>query len=66
MPSQTQQPRKHVYLKHEHCELAHCMFCDGGLLYCTVCRQGEAELTDECSGGDYDLIGDADVSSAAA
>lgn len=42
--------RKHVYLKHVKCELSHCQFCDGGLLYCTVCHQGEGDLTVECLG----------------
>lgn len=27
-----------------------CMFCDGGLALCEVCRGGEAELPTECPG----------------
>lgn len=43
--------REHVYFKCDPCKSnGHCMFCDGGLLYCTVCKCGEVELAAECPG----------------
>jgi hypothetical protein len=43
-------PRQHQYYKCSPCKEAYCMFCDGGLLYCTVCKQAERELEKECPG----------------
>lgn len=28
----------------------HCVYCDGGLAYCTVCKKGEGELDQQCPG----------------
>ena len=44
------QPREHVFEKHDNCELVHCMICDGGLQYCIVCRDGEGDLQYPCPG----------------
>lgn len=48
--------REHVYFKCDPCKSnGHCMFCDGGLLYCTVCKCGEVELAAEwCPGPVFD------------
>ncbi len=32
------------------CNRPGCMFCDGGLGYCTVCKGFEGTLTTECCG----------------
>jgi hypothetical protein len=44
--------RQHVYFKCDPCKQGgwHCQFCDGGLLYCVVCKCGEAELGAYCPG----------------
>lgn len=45
---------KHVWYKcPSPCERyhnGHCVYCDGGLSFCTVCKGGEAELTKDCPG----------------
>ena len=42
---------EHKYFKCNPCDKeGHCMFCDGGLQLCTVCGQGEGELTATCPG----------------
>jgi len=44
-------PRKHQWFKcPQPCEKVHCCYCDGGLAFCTVCKQGEAELEKFCPG----------------
>jgi hypothetical protein len=43
--------RQHVFYKCEECKEPHCRFCcGGGLLYCVVCKCGEAELGAYCPG----------------
>ncbi len=32
------------------CEKAHCIYCHGGLSFCTTCNGGEASLPSECPG----------------
>ena len=32
------------------CRDTHCVYCDGGLSYCVVCKKGEAELEPTCPG----------------
>lgn len=42
---------EHVWFKCEQpCEKQHCVYCDGGLSYCVVCRKGEVELEPTCPG----------------
>jgi hypothetical protein len=43
---------KHIYLDHgKDCpNPGDCMFCDGGLLLCTVCGLAEGSLTTHCCG----------------
>lgn len=42
---------EHKFLVHEKCDQpGSCMFCDGGLAYCTVCKCGEGELATDCPG----------------
>jgi hypothetical protein len=43
---------KHVFYKCDgiKCRDTHCVYCEGGLAYCTVCKKGEAELETECPG----------------
>ena len=54
-------PRKHVYFKcagtEAKCIEGRCVYCDGGLDWCTVCKQAEGELELTCPGmkADYDL-----------
>ena len=44
-------PEAHTYYKCDPCKNeGQCQFCDGGLLLCTVCKQGESELTESCPG----------------
>jgi hypothetical protein len=38
---------QHVYHK---CDKDRCFICEGPLLYCVVCGQGEVELTEFCPG----------------
>lgn len=53
--------REHVYFKcpgtKPECIEGRCVYCNGGLSYCTVCQQGEAELEPTCPGPkrEYDL-----------
>lgn len=42
--------REHVYEKHEECGRNYCPICDGGLLWCVVCKGGEGGLAEECPG----------------
>jgi hypothetical protein len=43
--------RDHVWFKCEQpCETPYCVYCEGGLAYCVVCKQGEAELEPRCPG----------------
>ena len=52
----------HTFYKCEQpCHKPHCMFCDGGLGFCTVCQAGEGTLPQNCPGKsisqeDQDLI----------
>lgn len=39
--------RPHVFHK---CSKEHCMICEGGLLHCEVCGEGEGTLADYCPG----------------
>lgn len=42
---------KHQYFEcKQPCEKQSCHYCDGGLLFCTVCRQAEGDLAPECPG----------------
>lgn len=41
---------QHVWETHTNCEDPHCPICDGGLVFCTVCKAGECELTTDCPG----------------
>jgi hypothetical protein len=41
---------KHSYLKHVGCTQPGCVYCDGGLAFCTTCGAAEGELTTECPG----------------
>jgi hypothetical protein len=35
----------HRWFKCEQpCEKQHCVYCEGGLAFCVVCKKGEAEL----------------------
>lgn len=44
---------EHRYEKHENCTCeGHCMICDGGLSFCTVCGCIEGSLATECPGFD--------------
>ena len=36
------------------CEKEHCIFCDGGLFFCTVCKCGERTLARDCPGEPVD------------
>jgi hypothetical protein len=41
----------HTYFKCvQPCEKINCIYCDGGLAFCVVCKQGEAELEPTCPG----------------
>lgn len=42
-------PLKHTYYKCD-CHESSCMYCGGGLGYCTVCCGGEGSLTEHCCG----------------
>ena len=33
-----------------NCNKEHCIYCDGGLAYCVICKCAEGELTSECCG----------------
>lgn len=45
------QLKEHVYYKCPGtCMGTHCMYCDGGLVSCTVCGQAEGDLTKTCPG----------------
>lgn len=50
-------PSPHVWFKcpgtDAKCIEGRCMFCGGGLTYCTVCRKADGEEEFECPG--YDL-----------
>lgn len=39
----------HVYHKCNYGCLG-CIYCDGGILFCIVCKKGEVELAPECFG----------------
>jgi len=42
---------KHTWFKcKQPCTKSYCMFCDGGIGYCTVCKGFEGTLTSECCG----------------
>lgn len=41
---------KHVRVQHNHCELANCPICDGGLFICRICNGAEGTLTADCPG----------------
>lgn len=42
---------EHIWFKCEQpCEKQHCVYCDGGLAYCVICKKGEAELEPRCPG----------------
>lgn len=52
---QAREIRKHDYYKcpdpcPHHYEGRSCVYCDGGLAFCNICKKGEAELEDECPG----------------
>lgn len=41
----------HRFFKCEQpCEKINCVYCDGGLAYCVICKKGECELAPECPG----------------
>jgi hypothetical protein len=41
----------HRWFKCEQpCEKQHCVYCEGGLAFCVVCKKGEAELEPTCPG----------------
>lgn len=42
---------EHKYYKCEQpCEKPNCQYCDGGLAFCTVCKEGEGGLKPTCPG----------------
>jgi len=45
-------PREHIfYVCPQPCpDVGRCQFCDGGILYCTVCGAYEGALLDVCPG----------------
>jgi hypothetical protein len=54
-PEAAPDPSGHVWFKcpepcPRHEEGRHCVYCDGGLAFCTVCEMGEGDLADECPG----------------
>ena len=44
--------RVHRYFKCDgiRCRDTHCVYCEGGLAFCVVCKQGEGELEQYCPG----------------
>lgn len=46
------QLKEHVYYKcpGTSCLEVNCVYCDGGLMACTVCGQAEGDLTETCPG----------------
>jgi hypothetical protein len=42
---------EHLWYKcPQPCTKQHCVYCDGGLAYCIICKKGEADLEPECPG----------------
>lgn len=42
---------EHIWHKcKQPCETPHCVYCEGGLAMCVVCRQAEGELEKSCPG----------------
>lgn len=41
----------HVYYAcPPNCDKPHCQYCQGGLAYCVICKEGEAGLAEICPG----------------
>lgn len=50
LASKVPNARNHTLIKHTDCQVNNCIYCDGGLSYCTVCTGAEGSLPTECPG----------------
>ena len=51
----------HIYEKHPRCEIIDCIICEGGLLVCITCGQGENELEEVCPGSTSKIVTAANI-----